>query len=128
MKRLLFIFTIVSLGTLSGPLYAGPYVAGPGSIAFVDTGTGLHTTAGWGYWSAAGGIKSFSIFISNTPPVNDRMTPIFTFMVAPWKNAFVIRGLPPGVYYCVVWPNGNPLWPSRTRSSGAHRFVCKKTE
>jgi len=124
MKGLLLIFTSISLFTLTEPTSAGPYVAGPGSIAFVDTGTGLHTTAGWGYWSGIGGIKSYSIFISMTPPVNDRMTPIFAFNVAPWKNAFVIRGLPPGVYYCVVWPNGM----GRSRSSGVHRIVSKKIE
>jgi len=122
MKRPSVMLISICLLTILQRSYAGGYIAGPGSVAFIDARSGLHTAGGWGFWHGSGSIVFYQIVISKEPPANNRMTPILAVNVAPYKDAFVIRGLPAGTYYCVVWANGlGHGW-----STGAHRFVSKE--
>jgi len=122
MKRLFLMSISICLLIILQSSYAGAIIGGPGSVAFIDAHTGLHTAGGWGYWHGSGGIRFYEIIISKEPPVNNRMVPIAAVSVAPYKDAFVIRGLPAGTYYCVVWANGlGHGW-----STGAHHFVSKE--
>ena len=122
MKRLLLVITSALLLSVGPSSYGLSYIAGPGATAFMDTGTGLHTAGGWGRWYGLGGVRCYQILISKEPPANGRIKPIFAKLVAPWKTSFVIYVLPPGTYYCVVWPNG--LWGGQ--ASGVHQFVSKR--
>ena len=78
------------------------YIAGEGTVAVVDLGTGLHTSTTLS-WHGTGAIKFYTINISRNPPSSmAKLTNAATFNVAAWKTSCVINGLAPGTYYVAV--------------------------